>query len=150
MGTGFHRSCGFEPRTRRLGGEDRFIVFVQSTKVSAAEPRNYPALSATIMSFKKAQSQVDSWVKSTGAGYWKPHEVLATLVEEVGELSREISHQFGPKKKKESEAPNELSSEIADIFFVLICLSNSLNIDLDEAFSKTMKKVSTRDKNRWR
>ncbi|MFH1895957.1 MAG: nucleotide pyrophosphohydrolase [bacterium] len=102
------------------------------------------------MPFSKAQVQVDSWVKNTGPGYWKPHEVLATLVEEVGELAREINHQFGPKKKKKSEPVNELSSEIADVFFVLICLANSLNIDIDDAFSKQMEKVSTRDKDRWR
>ncbi len=71
-------------------------------------------------------------------------------MEEVGELTREINHKFGPKRKKKSEEVNDIGDEIADIFFTLICLANSLDIDLDKSFEKMMKKLNTRDKKRWK
>ncbi|HLS07049.1 MAG TPA: MazG nucleotide pyrophosphohydrolase domain-containing protein, partial [Bacillota bacterium] len=39
--------------------------------------------------------------------------------------------------------------ELGDILFVIACFANSLNIDLSEAFSETMNKFKTRDKDRW-
>lgn len=75
--------------------------------------------------------------------------MLARLVEEVGETARLINHLYGPKKKKDSEAPQELESELADILFALICLANSQGIDLQEAFEQIMTKYITRDKERY-
>ena len=89
-------------------------------------------------------------VKQYTLGYFKPLEILARLMEEVGELAREINHRFGPKKKKSSEKKKEIGEEIADIIFTLCCLANSLNIDLDKAFKNTMKKYSQRDKDRFK
>lgn len=102
------------------------------------------------MSLANYQKSVDNWVKQHTLGYFKPLEILARLAEEVGELARELNHQFGPKKKKSSEKKNEIGDEIADIIFTLICLANSQNIDLDKSFEKMMKKLNTRDKNRYK
>ncbi|OGM09823.1 nucleotide pyrophosphohydrolase [Candidatus Woesebacteria bacterium RBG_16_36_11] len=99
---------------------------------------------------KKLQKQVDEWMSQLKIGYWKPFEMLARLMEEVGELAREVNHRFGPKKKKSSEKNKEIGDEMADIIFTLICLANSLNIDLDTHFKKMMKKLNTRDKDRWK
>jgi len=52
------------------------------------------------MSMRSVQKQVDEWVNQYTEGYSKPLEILARLVEETGEVAREINHQFGPKKKK--------------------------------------------------
>src|SRR4030042_2284489 len=101
------------------------------------------------MSLTKLQKSVDKWVNQYANGYWKPLEILARLTEEVGELARELNHRFGPKKKKSSEKKQEIGDEIADIFFTLICLANSLNINLDKSFEKMMKKLNTRDKKRY-
>jgi len=101
------------------------------------------------MAFKEAQKEVNDWVKKLKIGYFKPLEILARLAEEVGELARELNHRFGPKKKKDSEDTKEVGDEIADIIFTLICLANSLHIDLDKFFKKMMDKMNTRDKNRW-
>ncbi|WP_413167734.1 nucleotide pyrophosphohydrolase [Capilliphycus salinus ALCB114379] len=97
---------------------------------------------------KEIQKQVDQWVVETGKGYWSPHEMLARLVEEVGETARLLNHLYGPKKKKESEPAQELSDELADILFAVICLANSHQIDLQDAFEQVMKKYSTRDRYR--
>src|SRR4030042_5884686 len=98
---------------------------------------------------KDIQKQVDDWVTQYKIGYFKPLEILARLTEEVGELARELNHRFGPKKKKSTEKKQEIGDEISDIFFTLICLANSLNIDLDKSFEKMMKKLNTRDKKRY-
>ena len=98
---------------------------------------------------KKIQKQVDEWVKQYKIGYFKPHEILARLMEEVGELAREINHQFGPKKKKTTEKKKEVSDEIGDIIFTLVCLANSLGLDLDKSFQKVMDKLNKRDNERY-
>ncbi|OGH44160.1 MAG: nucleotide pyrophosphohydrolase [Candidatus Levybacteria bacterium RIFCSPLOWO2_02_FULL_37_10] len=98
---------------------------------------------------KKLQKQVDKWVSQYKHSYFSPLEILARLVEEVGELARELSHRFGSKKKKPTELPKEIGDEISDIIFTLICLANSLNIDLDKAFQKMMEKYDKRDKDRF-
>lgn len=102
------------------------------------------------MSLTKYQENVDDWVKQYKIGYFKPLEIIARLMEEVGELAREINHRYGPKKKKPTEKKNEIGDEIADTIFTLICLANSLNIDLDKSFEKMMKKLNTRDAKRYR
>lgn len=102
------------------------------------------------MSLTQYQKSVNDWVKQYKIGYFKPLEILARLMEEVGELAREINHRYGSKKKKSSEKKNEIGDEIADIIFTLICLANSLNIDLDKSFEKMMKKLNTRDKKRYK
>ena len=101
------------------------------------------------MSFKDSQRAVDEWMRQYKTPYWRPLEILARLTEEVGELARELNHEFGPKKKKDTEDENEIKDEIADIIFVLICLANSLNIDLDESFETMMRKIKNRDADRW-
>ena len=61
---------------------------------------------------KKAQKQVDDWVRQYKVEYFKPLEIMARLTEEVGELAREINHRYGPKKKKDTE---DLKEETVDI-----------------------------------
>ena len=67
----------------------------------------------------------------------------------MGELAREINHTYGPKKKKQNETHKEIGDEMADIIFTLGCLANSLNIDLDKHFKKTMDKCYKRDADRY-
>ncbi len=74
---------------------------------------------------------------------------VARLTEEVGELAREVNHQFGPKKKKPEEPPGSIAMELADILFVVVCIANSQGIDLDDAFAQMMSKVTSRDAGRW-
>lgn len=99
---------------------------------------------------KEAQKEVDGWISQFGHGYWSSHEILARLVEEVGETARLINHLHGSKKKKDNEPSQELSIELADILFTIICMANSQNIDLQEAFEKMMFKYTQRDRNRYK
>ncbi len=95
------------------------------------------------------QKQVDEWAQQFKVPYWRPHEILARLMEEVGELSREVNHLFGPKKKKATEKEKHLGEEMGDIIFTLTCLANSLKIDLDEGWGRVMDKCYGRDKERY-
>jgi len=101
------------------------------------------------MALTPLQKEVDAWASQFDPSYWQPLEILARLAEETGELARELNHHFGAKKKKASEAEGSIEDEIADIFFTLICLANSQNIDLDQAWEKLMNKVHKRDSVRF-
>lgn len=95
------------------------------------------------------QKEVDAFIGQFNTGYFSPLANLARLTEEVGELSREINHFYGEKKKKDSEAANTIKAELGDNLFVLLCIANSLDIDMTESFNETMDKYNKRDKNRY-
>ena len=58
---------------------------------------------------KQLQKDVDAWVAKNG-GYWSQFEQMAALVEECGEVAKELHHLHGPKKKKKSESRSQRSS----------------------------------------
>lgn len=95
------------------------------------------------------QRRVDQWISSFEAGYFHPLTNMTRLAEEVGELAREVNHQFGQKTRKKDEPEGDLAMEMADILFVLICMANREGINLDAAFDRMMAKVETRDADRW-
>lgn len=95
------------------------------------------------------QAQVDRWISQFEEGYWHPLSMLARLTEEVGELAREINHQYGQKPKKSTEGEGNLALELADIMFIVICMANSMGISLEEAFTQMMEKYRVRDGERW-
>lgn len=105
------------------------------------------------LTLRGMQASIDAWMGQWKDGYWPPLVNLARLTEEVGELSRELNHIHGPKRKKASEDqrdPTEaVSEELADILFVVVALANSEGIDLERAFRKMMHKVHIRDADRW-
>lgn len=101
------------------------------------------------LSLRQAQAQVDEWVQRVGHGYWSPHEMLARLTEEVGEVARLVNHRYGPKPKKPGEAEQEMGDELADVLFAVICLANAQGIDLSRAFEQMMAKYDRRDGERF-
>ncbi|WP_127588583.1 nucleotide pyrophosphohydrolase [Paenibacillus koleovorans] len=100
-------------------------------------------------SLKAMQEEVDAYISQFKEGYFSPLAMLARMSEEVGELAREVNHQFGPKPKKATEADSSIELELGDILFITICFANSLGIDLTEAHDRVMHKFQTRDANRW-
>ena len=101
------------------------------------------------MSFTEAQARVDAWISQFEEGYYDPLTNMTRLSEEVGELAREVNHRFGQKTKKPEEAEGDMAMEMADIMFVLICMANREEIDLQASFDRMMAKVEGRDANRW-
>ena len=94
---------------------------------------------------------VEEWVPQPQhkVKYFPPFEIVSQLIEEAGEIAREVSHLHGFKKKKDGEQTDGLEGEIGDALFVLICLANSHGIDLSKAFDKSMDKKNARDKHRF-
>lgn len=101
------------------------------------------------MTFEEAQEAVDAWISQFEEGYWPPLANLARLVEEVGELARDMNHRFGSKPRKADEAHQDLALELADILFVIIVIANQQKIDLGDAFDRVMSKYRVRDSDRW-
>lgn len=88
-------------------------------------------------------------VRDLQTPYWAPLSQLARLMEEVGELARAYNHTYGDKIKKVSEEPDDITDEMGDILFTLICLANTEGVNLDEALQGAFVKTQTRDKDRF-
>ncbi len=73
---------------------------------------------------------------------------MAVLTEEVGELARIISREYGEQSYKETDKKKSLADELADILFVVICIANQTGTNLQEAFDKSLEKKTQRDAER--
>lgn len=100
------------------------------------------------MTIQQAQTDVDQWIKTVGVKYFSELTNLGILMEEVGELSRLMVRKYGEQSFKESDKGKELSDEMADVFWVLICLANQTGVDLTDALKKNFEKKNLRDKER--
>lgn len=100
------------------------------------------------ITIKDAQQKVDDWIKTYGVRYFNELTNTAILMEEVGEVARIMARSYGEQSFKESDKKYDLSDEMADVLWVLICLANQTNIDLTAAFNRNMEKKTLRDKNR--
>ena len=102
------------------------------------------------MKIKKAQKVVDKWINSIGVRYFSELTNMVILTEEVGELAKLMARQYGEQSFKNSSdaahAKEYIEEEIADVFFVLVCLANQMNIDLEKAFKNTINKKTNRDR----
>lgn len=97
------------------------------------------------MTLSEAQQQVDSWIKTVGVRYFNELTNLGILMEEVGELSRIIVRQYGEQSFKETDKGKDLTDEMADVLWVLICLANQTGINLTDALQKNFEKKNIRD-----
>ncbi|MFK7735536.1 MAG: nucleotide pyrophosphohydrolase [Pirellulaceae bacterium] len=97
------------------------------------------------LTLRGAQRSVDEWIQSIGVRYFSELTNLAQLMEEVGELARIMSRKFGEQSFKEGEDDSELSDELADVLFVVICLANQTGVDLEQALVANLSKKTTRD-----
>ncbi len=100
------------------------------------------------MTIQEAQQQVDQWINTTGVRYFNELTNLGILMEEVGELSRLMVRQYGEQSFKESDKGKEISDEMADVLWVLICLANQTGVNLTEALEKNFNKKNIRDAER--
>ena len=92
------------------------------------------------------QATVEQWAQRYWDGaYWPPLANLARLTEEVGEIARVVNQTHGPKRVKAAETPSAASGELADALFALLCLANSLDVDLQAAWDATLEKYRVRD-----
>ena len=97
------------------------------------------------MDIKNSQKKVDDWIKKYGVRYFDIMTNMAILTEEVGEVARVISREYGEQTKKKQDESINLSEELSDVLFVVFCIANQTNIDLQLEFDKKLNKKTVRD-----
>lgn len=100
------------------------------------------------MTLNDAQQKVDNWIKEYGVRYFNELTNMAILTEEVGELARIISRTYGDQSFKKSDLNKNVSDELADVLWVLICIANQTGVNLEEAFIDNIEKKTKRDSTR--
>lgn len=96
----------------------------------------------------EAQKIAEDWIQKYGVRYFDEMTNLAQLMEEVGELARLYSRTYGEQSFKPGESSKKIPEEMADILFVLLCLANQAEVDLEKAFLNSIQKKSIRDAER--
>ncbi len=94
------------------------------------------------LSFNSAQELVSQMTKKYNLEI-SPELRYIDLTSELGELGKEIllSTEYG---RNEFSATDNLESEIGDTFYSLICIANSLDINLSNALIKVLQKYEKR------
>ncbi|BAD85449.1 nucleotide pyrophosphohydrolase [Thermococcus kodakarensis KOD1] len=87
------------------------------------------------------QRKVDELIQRQG-GYWPPFQMLAALVEEVGELADAMLAFEGIKGHGGKE---KLEEELGDVLYALLCIANHYGIDAFQALDSTVLKYRKRD-----
>ncbi len=104
------------------------------------------------MDIKTYQVTVDEWIKTIGVRYFSELTNMAILSEEVGEVARLISRIYGDQSFKNpislEEQKEKLADELADVIWVITCLANQTDIDLEKAILKNIDKKTNRDSQR--
>lgn len=104
------------------------------------------------MTIKELQTTVDNWIRQYGVRYFDEKTNMLLLMEELGELSRLMARKYGEQSFKNKYSTDEIDAmiqdEIGDVFFVLICLCNQMNLDINDIMNKNIEKKLLRDKTR--
>jgi len=100
------------------------------------------------MNIQNAQKLVDNWIKLHGVRYFNELTNMAMLTEEVGEVARIIARRYGEQSEKESDRDKDLGQELADVLFVLLCLANQTDTDLQQEFDQNLIRKTKRDHQR--
>ncbi len=101
------------------------------------------------MTTSELQNKIDEWIKKYGIRYFSELTNMTLLTEEVGELARHIARTYGEQNyKKEVNSKELIKDEIGDIFFVLTCLCNQMDIDIKECILNSLEKKTRRDSER--
>lgn len=100
------------------------------------------------MELNALQKRVDEWINAHGVRYFNELTNMAQLTEEVGEVARIIARRYGEQSEKPSDQQKDLGEELADVLFVVLCLANQTDVDLQKAFDQKMAIKTKRDHDR--
>ena len=102
------------------------------------------------MTINEAQKTVDNWIKTVGVRYFDELTNLGVLMEEVGEVARLMTRLYGEQSFKSEQlaenAKHNLKEELGDVLFVLLCIANQTDTDLESVLQSIIDKRSIRDK----
>lgn len=94
------------------------------------------------------QRIVDTWITTTGKGYFSELTNAVILAEETGEVARVMARTYGDQKAKPGDK-SYLADELADLLWVLTAIANQTGVNLTEAFAANLAKKNIRDANRF-
>lgn len=104
------------------------------------------------MEIKHLQKEIDNWIKKYGVRYFDIQTNTLLLMEEIGEFTRLIARTYGEQSFKIEITPEEqkqkMQDELGDILFVLICIANQTDTNLQEVMKHNLEKKSLRDNHR--
>ena len=104
------------------------------------------------MEINELQNKVDTWIRRYGVRYFDEKTNMLLLMEEMGELSRLMARKFGEQSFKEpisdEDIKNKISDEFGDVLFVLTCLANQMELNIEDIMTKNIKKKTLRDSRR--
>lgn len=104
------------------------------------------------MEIKVLQKEVDNWIKKYGVRYFNELTNMTLLMEETGELARLVARKYGEQSFKtpvsNDKIKENIADEMADVLFVLTCMANQMDINLEKAIDKNLTKKTNRDKQR--
>ncbi|MHC1587275.1 MAG: MazG nucleotide pyrophosphohydrolase domain-containing protein [Candidatus Syntropharchaeia archaeon] len=81
-------------------------------------------------------------MRSTEGGHGN-YAVFAHMIEEIGEIARELYNQKSGRRDFDRE---NLAGEIADVCLLLAQLAKNFNIDLNKAVERKIKELEERAK----
>ena len=97
---------------------------------------------------REYQASVDQWITTYGVRYFSELNILAQLVEEVGEVARIVGRRYGEQSGDDPD--HSLGDELADVLFTIACLANKTGVDLSAEVARNLAKKTDRDATRHR
>lgn len=91
------------------------------------------------MELKELQTQVDSFDRARGWHQVAPAHIGLHLLEELGEIARELLRLEGYK-----DGEGNLDQELADLLILVAKLANRLDINLEQAVSDKLAEIHLR------
>jgi NTP pyrophosphatase (non-canonical NTP hydrolase) len=98
------------------------------------------------LTLRQYQTQVDAWITTYGVRYFSELNILAQLVEEVGEVARIVGRRYG--EQSGDDPARSLGDELADVLFTIACLANKTGLDLGAEVARNLAKKTRRDATR--
>ncbi len=104
------------------------------------------------MTVSQWQKIVDNWIVEYGVRYFDIKTNNLLLVEEMGEFTRLIARHYGEQSFKSSDDKDDIQAkiqeELGDMIFVITCMANQMDIDLQRVLEQNIAKKTLRDKDR--
>ena len=99
------------------------------------------------MNLDELQETVDSWIQEHGSGRYRgKFEIMARMMEELGELACTLQHTEGLRRRK---TDLQLEDELGDLLFTLAVFANASELRLTDCLNGVMEKYQSQDSPEW-
>lgn len=97
----------------------------------------------TVKRIREIKSAYKLLNRAEGFKTWSESEYLAALLGDIGDLSKQLLARkgFAFARKGDTE---KMSRELADCLWDIFALADELGIDLDQEFSRTLKRLENK------